>query len=184
MLDGPYANGVWNGREIAVVDVPADAPREARNYDVPVPAVEGLTGKHAIYLVVEGPEVPQSEQPQGRPQRGRQMPQRPQGLLDLHGIGFSKNGSLAISEVAPQPEVVITVDGQRLNMPATPLYSTNANGYTECSNYQLYAPLRDNSQLKATATNPEVHCEVSAIVAGRVSVKATFRGKTKTFLIN
>ncbi|MBO4757491.1 MAG: hypothetical protein J5577_03460, partial [Bacteroidales bacterium] len=57
MLDGPYANDTWKGREIAVINVPEDAQRTITNYRVAVPAVEGLTGKHAIYLVVEGPEV-------------------------------------------------------------------------------------------------------------------------------
>ena len=187
MLDGPYANSTWNGREIAVLDIPADAPHHAQNYAIPVSAVEGLTGKHAIYLVVEGPEVQQPEQPQGRPQWGRrQQPQRPQGLFDLHGIGFSKNASFNLAEVAPLPEVTITVDGQRLNIPATPLYSTNANGYTECTNYQLYAPLRDGSKIEATSSpiQPAVQFEVSPVVAGRATVRATWNGKTKTFLIN
>ena len=53
MLDGPYANSTWNGKEIAVVNVPANAAKEAKTYEVAVPAVEGLTGKHGIYLVVE-----------------------------------------------------------------------------------------------------------------------------------
>ena len=46
LLDNP-----WNGQEIAVVNVPAGAQRSAQMYQVAVPAVEGLTGKHAIYLV-------------------------------------------------------------------------------------------------------------------------------------
>ena len=41
MLDGAYNNEVWNGREIAVIDIPADAPRTAKTYQVAVPAVEG-----------------------------------------------------------------------------------------------------------------------------------------------
>ena len=187
MLDGPYANSTWNGREIAVIDVPADAPREARNYCPHVEAVDGLTGKHAIYLVVEGPEIEQPQQPEGRPQFGRrQGPQRPQGLFDLHGIGFSKNGSMAVIEYTEAPEITITVDGKRLNIPATPLYSTNANGYTDCAHYQLYAPLRSNSKIEATASAiaPQVKFEVSPIADGRATVKATWKGKTKTFLIN
>ena len=57
MLDGPYANSVHNGKEIAVIDVPANAQRTVQKYEVAVPAVEGLKGKHAIYLVAEGPEI-------------------------------------------------------------------------------------------------------------------------------
>ena len=93
MLDGPYANDTWKGQEIGVIEVAADAPKEAKTYQVAVPAVEGLKGKHAIYLVAEGPEV---EQPQRNrpPFGGRQMqPQRPEGLFDLHGIGFSTSST-------------------------------------------------------------------------------------------
>ena len=38
------------GREIAVVDVPDGKRGELLHLTVPVPAVEGLTGKHAIFL--------------------------------------------------------------------------------------------------------------------------------------
>ena len=139
MLDGPYANSTWKGRELTVFDVAADAPREPMVLSKSLEAVDGLTGKHAIYLVVEGPEIEEPQQPQGRPQFGRrQQPQRPQGLFDLHGLGFSKNGSLEVpidqrkGKLAVNP-ITITADGQRLNIPERPLTSTNANGYTECN---------------------------------------------------
>ena len=147
------------------------------------PDVEGLTGKHAIYLVTEGPEVKQDEQQ--RPQWGRrpQGSQRPQGLFDLHGIGFTKTDAKPVPFV---PEVTITVDGQKLNIPAQPIMSTNANGYTECNHYQLYAPLKDGSKLQATCEKaPEaVKFDISPVVAGRATVKATYKGKEKIFLIN
>ena len=188
MLDGPYANSTWNGREIAVFNVPADTPRDPIVLSEPLEAVEGLTGKHAIYLVVEGPEIQEPQEPQGRFGR-RQQPQRPQGLFDLHGLGFSKNGSIEVP-VDQWPgkyavtAVNITVDGQRLNIPATPIYSSNANGYTDATHYQVYAPLKANSVLKATSELPGVTFEISPITAGRATVRATYQGLTKTFLIN
>ena len=145
-----------------------------------VPDVEGLTGKHAIYLVVEGPEIqePQNERPQwGR----RQGPQRPQGLFDLHGIGFSKGGGMKAPKV---PTVTITADGKTLNIPETPIYSSNTNGYTECNHYQVYGILKSNSSLKATSDNPDVKFQVSPITDGRATVHATYQGKEKIFLIN
>ena len=181
MLDAPYTNTVWNGREIAVVNVPADAPREARNYTVPAEAVEGLTGKHAIYLVVEGPEVEEPQPSQGRPQFGRRQPQRPQGLFDLHGIGFSKNGSLAMNTV---PQVTITADGKQLQIPEAPLFSSNANGYTEVNRYQVYAPLHKGSKLAAKASDPAVQIEISEIAGNRATVTCTYQGRKKIFLIN
>ena len=97
----------------------------ATNFSVAVPSIEGLKGKHAIYLIAEGPEV---QQPQNnRSQFGHpQQPQRPVGLFDLHGIGFAKSN---IPFEAPiVPTVNITVDGKTLNLPSTPIRCTNANG--------------------------------------------------------
>ncbi len=179
-LDDP-----WKGEEVGVLKVSDRFPKgKALTYSVPVPALEGLTGKHAIYLVVEGPEVQQPEQPQ-RGQWGRrpQQPQRPEGLFDLHGIGFAKNGKGGIPAMVP--EVTITVDGQKLSIPQTPIMSTNANGYTECNRYQLYGPLKAGSKVEATSNAPKnVKIEVSPIVEGRATVKATYKGKEKIFLIN
>ncbi len=181
MLDGPYNNKVWNGREIAVISVPADAARQAATYTVAVPAVEGLKGKHAIYLVAEGPEV---EQPKNdRPQWGRpQMPRRPEGLFDLHGMGFFKAGTTCQPPVVPT--VSLTADGKALQIPPTPIRCTNANGLTDAIRYQVYAPLKDGSQLQATASDPEVKITVSPIVEGRATVKCVYRGQEKIYLIN
>ena len=178
LLDDP-----WKGQEIAVVDVPATAPQKASSFTCKVPAVEGLTGKHAIYLVADGPEVKQPEQPQ-RGQWGQrpQQPQRPQGLFDLHGIGFAKAGQGA--EPTPVPELTITADGQKLAIPATPVRATNANGLMDATTYQLYAPLKPGSKIEVVASVPNVKVEVSPVTAGRATVKATYKGKTKTFLIN
>ena len=181
MLDGPYDNAVWKGREIAVVDVPADVPRVATTYRVAVPAVEGLKGKHAIYLVVEGPEV---EQPQNnRPQWGRpQQPRRPVGLFDHHGIGFSKNGTTCEPPVVPT--VSITADGRQLTIPPTPIRCSNANGLTDAIRYQVYAPLTDTSVLRVEASDPAVTTTVSPVVAGRATVTCKYKGQTKIYLIN
>ena len=182
MLDGPYANSTWKGREIAVINVPEDAPRTITNYRVAVPAVEGLSGKHAIYLVVEGPDIQQPQMPQ-RPGGYRpQTPQRPIGLFDLHGIGFSK-GSVAC-EKPVVPQITITADGKQLNVPTTPIRCSNANGLTDQIRYQVYGPLTDNSSLKVTASEPDVKCEVSRIVEGRATVKCTWHGLEKIYLIN
>ena len=179
MLDGPYANTTHKGKEIAVIEVPADAQRVATKYEVEVPAVEGLKGKHAIYLVADGPEM---EQPQQQRRPPFAQPQRPQGLFDLHGIGFSKQGyDCQRPEV---PTVTITVDGQKLQLPAIPVRSADANGYTEENRYQVYAKMNDSSVIKATATSPEVKVNVGKIADGRATVTCDYRGQKKIFLIN
>ena len=179
-LDDP-----WKGQEIAVVDVAANAEQKASVYYADVAAVEGLTGKRAIYLVAEGPEIQQPEQPQGRPQWGGGRPQqgqqRPQGLFDLHGISFSK-GAQHLAPVVPT--VTISVDGKEIKMPTAPMFSTNDNGYMMANNYQAYAPLKDNSVIEAKASVPGVTFEIGKVVNGRAVVKATYNGMTKNFLIN
>ena len=172
-LDDP-----WKGEEIAVLDIPADAPRTAKLYQVSTPAVEGLTGKHAIYLVADGAEI---KTPQ-RPQWGPRAPQRPQGLFDLHGIGFSKANEKFEAPVVPQVNIV--VDGQKLVIPITPIYFTNLNGYTDLTRYQVYGKMSDNSNIVVTSDVPEIKFEISKVVEGRATVKATYNGLTKIFLIN
>ena len=177
-LDDP-----WKGQEIANIFVPANDDRPSAFYGAAVPAVEGLTGKHAIYLVAEGPEVQQPDQQQRGPQFGRrpQEPQRPQGLFDLHGIGFSKGAEPKAPVV---PTVTITADGQKLNIPQTPIRSTNQNGLMDATTYQLYGPLKAGTKVEAQSNVPDVTFQVSPVTAGRATVKATYKGKTKTFLIN
>ena len=173
-LDNP-----WKGEEIGVIGIRDEFPvGKSSTVSCPVPAVEGLSGKHAIYLVVEGPDI---QTPQ-RPQWGRrpQQPQRPQGLFDLHGIGFTKTDNCPVPLV---PEVTITVDGQKLQLPETPIRSTEANGYTEENRYQTYARMTDSSVISATAS-PDVDINVGKIADGRATVTFTYRGQKKIYLIN
>ncbi len=175
LLDDP-----WKGQKVGVFNIPGDAPKAAMTYKISVPAVEGLTGKHAIYLVTEGPEIPAPPQPQWGGRR-QQQPQRPQGLFDLHGIGFSKGETLNPPVV---PEVTITVDDKPLRLPDTPIRTTNQNGYTDLTRYQVYAPLNDSSKLKAFSSVAGVECRVSPITQGRATIICTYKGKSKIYLIN
>ena len=185
MLDGPYTNSTWQGKEIATIDVTAAKPGDYTIETVRIPGVEGLAGKHAIYLVVEGPEVKEPERPRWGGPRG---PQRPQGLLDLIGISFAKGTENDGPAYRPSPEqipqVKIAVDGVNLTIPREPLLSTNLNGYTMNNHYQLYGRMNDNSVLTATCDNKDVQIKIGKIVDGRATVKATWKGVTKVFLIN
>ena len=175
-LDNP-----WKGEEIGVFTIAADAQRMAQNLQVSVPAVEGLTGKHAIYLVAEGADIEKKQD--NRPQWGRpQQPQRPEGLFDLHGIGFSKSGQAWGPRAVPQ--ITIKADGKQLAIPAIPIRTTNQNGYTDLTRYQVYGPLKADTKLEATANVPDVQIEVSPITEGRATIKCTYQGLTKTYLIN
>ncbi len=176
ILDNP-----WKGQEVSVIEVPADAPKKAAMFQVAVPAVEGLAGKHAVYLVAEGADIP--PRTENRPQWGRQQQQqRPDGLFDLHGLGFSKKGEPC---VVPQvPKISIKADGRNLNVPAQPIRTTNANGLTDYTHYQVYGPLKDSSRIEATADVPGVDIVVGKINEGRAIVRCTYKGKEKVYLIN
>jgi hypothetical protein len=178
MLDGPYANDVHNGREIGVISVAADAAHKPTMFTVEVPEVEGLKGKHAIYLIAEGPEV-QQQQRQGRPAA---QPERPQGLFDLHGIGFSKHGQTLQRPVVPT--VVISVDGKRLHIPSLPIRSTDDNGYTESNRYQTYSPITDTSVIDVVPSDESVDVKIGKIADGRATVICTYCGQKKIYLIN
>ncbi len=181
MLDGPYANTTWKGKEIAKIEAKDLKRGQRTTLGIKVPQVEGLTGKHAIYLVVEGPEVQQPEMPRWGGQRP-QAQQRPQGLFDLHGIAFccdSKN-----SQAPKVPQVTINVDGSNLVIPQAAILSTNQNGYTQTDHYQVYGRLKANSVIKATADDPNVKFEIGKINEGRATVTATYNGVKKVFLIN
>ena len=182
MLDGPYANSTWNGKEIAVVEVP-DSPRgQMLHLQVPVPAVEGLAGKHAIFLVAEGADIPPRPV---NPRFANMRPPvqlRPEGLFDLNGIGFSKPGSPCVKPEVPQLEFY--ADGKKLVTPTTPIRFTNLNGLSDQIRYQVYGPLKDGSKLEVKASNPAVKIEISPIVEGRATVKCTYNGLQKIFLVN
>ena len=179
-LDDP-----WKGKELGVIYVGDKTPtNQAVTISHLVPDVEGLTGKHAIYLVTEGPEVQQPQQPQGRPGfgRGPQQPQRPQGLFDLHGIGFTKTDACPVPKV---PTVTITADGQKLTIPQTPIRFSNQNGYSDQIRYQVYGPLKADTKLEATSDVPAaMKIDISPIVEGRATVTCTYKGLKKIYLIN
>jgi len=175
LLDNP-----WKGQEIAVVNVPAEAKRNTTMYQVAVPAVEGLTGKHAIYLVAEGADIQPKKD--DRPQWGRrQQPQRPEGLFDLHGIGFSKSNQPCVVPVVPQ--ITIIADGKKLAIPTLPIRTTNQNGYTDLTRYQVYAPQK-MKQLEVKSSVPDVKTTISPITEGRATITCVYNEQKKIYLIN
>jgi hypothetical protein len=56
---------------------------------------------------------------------------------------------------------------------------------SEANHYQVYGKLSDKDNvIKASSNIPGVKFEISKIVEGRATVKATYNGKTKVYLIN
>ena len=178
MLDGPYANSAWNGKEIAVINVDGKQRNKALKLTTAVPAVEGLQGKHAIYFVVEGPEVQvPAQRPFQRPNNNR-----PFGLFDMRGMGFSKPG--LDCNIPVVPTVDIYADGVKLIVPESPIFTSQTNAYMECNRYQVYGKLTDTSKIEVKASDPSVQVKIGKINDGRATITCTYKGVNKIFLIN
>lgn len=169
MMDAPWDNKAWKGRKIGTISVPAGAAQAPTRYSVDVAdAVDGIGGKHAIYLVAEG---------------NAQAP-----LFDLLGLGFSTPDQAIEMPVAPKVE--ISVNGEMLDLPALPTRSTGANGYVDNTHYDLtYAAKQPRSlreyKIDARSDNKDVRIDVGRIhPETRVAeVKCTYNGQTKTYRI-
>lgn len=162
MLDGPYANSTWNGKEIAVIHVEGNQRGKKLHLTTPVNVVEGLTGKHAIYLIVEGPST--------------------FGLMNLSGIGFSKSGIECNEPTVPTVEII--ADGVKLTIPKHPVYSTQLNGYTECNRYQVYGKITDASKIEVKPSSSSIKVQIGKITDGRATITCDYNGVKKIFLIN
>ena len=165
MLDGPYANSTWNGKQIATISVPANSSKVSTRFTADVAsAVEGLKGKHAIYLIAEG----QGNSP----------------LFNLHGIGFSSNTKTISRNVSPT--VSIKVNGKDMTVPTTPMHSTEKNGFCEPTRYEISCTLLPSEalQVKASASDPAVKVELKQPAEDHAAaVVCTYKGFTKTYYI-
>lgn len=166
-LDGPWDNAVWKGTRLGEISVPAGSVQEVTRFSLDVSAaVDGLDGKHAVYLVAEG---------------AGQAP-----LCDLIGLGFSKKGQTL--ERPQVPVVQIKADGKDLAMPAIPLRSTSANGLTDCTTYEVRCDVPSSAssmpRLSAVSSDPSVAVSVTQGSKDKDGmVKCTYRGQTKTYLV-
>lgn len=166
-LDGPWDNAVWKGIRLGEISVPAGSAQKVTRFSLDVSAaVDGLDGKHAVYLVAEG---------------AGQAP-----LCDLIGLGFSKKGQTL--ERPQVPVVQIKADGKDLAMPVIPLRSTSANGLTDCTTYEVRCDVPSSAssmpRLSAVSSDPSVAVSVTQGSKDKDGmVKCTYRGQTKTYLV-
>jgi arabinoxylan arabinofuranohydrolase len=167
-LDGPWDNNTWKGKKIGEIIVPANSAEEITKFTTDVSAfVDKLDKKHAIFLVAEGPD-------QG-------------ALFDLSGLGFSSKKNKIVRPVTPV--VSIRVDGAEIDLPATPVRSTNANGIIGLDLYEATYITPSNAaripSVSASASDPDV--KVAVIQAesetGTAVVRFDFRGIIKTYRV-
>jgi arabinoxylan arabinofuranohydrolase len=167
-LDGPWSNDIWKGKQIGEISVPANAAQEVTRFTCDVASsVENLKEKHAIFLVAEGPGG--------------------ERLCDIVGLGFSSDKKKIIRPVPPA--VSIKVNGNAIELPATPKRSTNANGITGVdlyeATYAVPADVTDIPQVTASVSDPLVKVEVTqAPSAGAPAVvKFDYHGVVKTYRV-
>ena len=165
MLDGPWSNDAWNGKQIGQIVVPANSPQEVTKFTIDVSEmVDNLGEKHAIYLVADGESG---------------------SLLDLIGLGFSSAEKEIVRHVPPT--VSIEADGVALEIPKTPVRSTNANGII---GYDLYEATYKVSSTESkvpriSASTDDKNVKVTITQAESVSepavVQFDYKGIVKTY---
>ena len=167
-LDGPWDNSTWKGKKIGELIVPASSARETTEFTVDVSAaVDRLDKKHAVFLVAEG--VGEG------------------GLFDLVGLGFSSAGKKIVRPVAPT--VSIRVNDEAIDVPATPVRSTNANGIIGLdlyeTTYKLPAGMTGIPVVSASASDKDVKVEITQAdsASGTASVRFNYKGVVKTYKV-
>lgn len=167
-LDGPWDNDTWKGKKIGEISVPANSAREITKFTTDVSAfVDRLDKKHAVFLVAEGPDQ--------------------EALFDLSGLGFSSKKNKIDRPVTP--EVSITVNGVEIDLPATPVRSTEANGITGYdlyeASYKIPSDVTGIPSVSASASDPDVKVSVTQAdpKAGAAVVRFDYRGVVKTYRV-
>src|SRR5690606_29327764 len=109
-------------------------------------------------------------------------------LFDFIGLGFSREGKEIIRPTVP--EVQITVNGKVIDLPVTPLRSTNENGIVGYDLYEVayVVPLgtKRRSKVSASSDNPKVKVAITQQKAptGTATVQFDYNGIIKTYKIN
>jgi hypothetical protein len=167
-LDGAWDNTTWKGKKIAEIVVPANSRQEVTQYTADVSLfVDNLDKKHAIFLVAEGGET--------------------DTLFNVIGLGFSSKNKKLIRPVVPA--VSIAVNGQPINIPVTPVRSTNANGIVGYDIYQttykLPAGTMAMPRVTASSNNSKVKVAVTQAesLTGTAIVKFDYNGVVKTYRV-
>ena len=159
-LDGPYDSDAWNGKRIGTLTVPAGTANETARFTVDVAdAVEGLDGKHAIFLVAEGDG---------------------DALFDLQGLGFSK-ADMQVERHVP-PTVTIKVNGETIELPETPVRSNPENGLVKLDLYETSVDVGGQPEVTASASDAGVDIDIEQR-AGEATVRFDYEGIVKTYRV-
>ncbi len=165
-LDGPWNNDTWNGTKIGEIAVPANSTQTTTKFNVDVSSfVDHLDKKHAIFLVAEGDDH--------------------ENLFDLAGLGFSSNNK-QITYPEP-PTVSIAVNGEAVEVPKTPVRSTNKNGIVGYNLFETTVSIPSNSteipEVSASTNNKAVKIDIiqAESTSGKAVVRCDYNGIVKTY---
>ena len=170
-LDGPWDNEIWKGKKIGEINIPAGLNQEeVAKFTLDVTdAVKTLDKKHAIFLTIEGDDS--------------------ESLCALQGLGFSADEKSMAYPAAP--EVSIQVNGQEIELPATPVRSNDQNGYIGYDQYEASYTLPDTEKEKAPAISASTdHADVNINITqpenadGKGVVTFDYNGMVKTYTID
>jgi arabinoxylan arabinofuranohydrolase len=167
-LDGPWDNATWKGKKIGEIIIPANSVQETTKFTIDVSKfVDNLDKKHAIFLVAESAE--------------------PDALFDFIGLGFSSVKKQIERPVAPS--VSISVNGKAIDVPATPIRSTNVNGIVGYDLYETTVKLPSGSNqvpvITALASDKAVKVSIEQVqsTTGTAVVKCEYNSMVKTYKV-
>ena len=150
------------------IQVPANSAKQSTKFKIDVSEfVDHLDKKHAIFLVAEGDDS--------------------ELLFDLMGLGFSKRDKEI--ERPLSPKVNIAVNGKAIDVPETPVRSTNENGIVGYdlyeARYKVPAGTTQIPVVSASADNPNVKIELiqATSISGEAHVKMDYNGQVKTYKV-
>jgi len=166
MLDTPW-EGVRGGEKIGEIVVLENSPQVKTKFSVPVPKVDTLGKKHAIYLRVVGGSG---------------------SLCDIWGISFSKQGAPTESP-AEAPIISIKVNGNEIKFPDWPTNYTVYNGIYDYEVYEAYYPVSLDQEtvpvVTAICSDKDVKISISQAEStpGVAIVRFNKDGRFKTYII-
>lgn len=167
-LDGPWDNATWKGKKIGEIAVPANSKQETTQFSIDVSKfVDHLDKKHAIFLVAEGDDAG--------------------NLFDMAGLGFSSKKKKITRPIVPT--VSIKVNGKDIELPATPVRSTEQNGITGYNLYEtvykLPAGAAQAPAVSASADNKAVKVSITQATSktDEAVVEFDYKGMVKTYRV-
>lgn len=167
-LDGPWDNATWKGKKIGEITVPANSKQETTQFSIDVSKfVDHLDKKHAIFLVAEGDDAG--------------------NLFDMAGLGFSSKKKKITRPIVPT--VSIKVNGKDIELPATPVRSTEQNGITGYNLYEtvykLPAGAAQAPAVSASADNKAVKVSITQATSktDEAVVEFDYKGMVKRYKV-